>query len=271
MTYEETAKRMAQAAAVVKLICGVANNAAWMVMLDGYDHARQCKAYRHDVRRNFRIAIKAMKDYEAKLVHSTENRMFHLADMSPGIRKKYGDISDREYYDFWQSTGFEAYAKTKPLITSLWNKYRLSLMRDGVEDATHVAWVMAAMAALELAVRMYGKAIEECVAGYSLPRRIVEHVFGQFSLAGVAKAWRKALVSLCPGTDDLEPSETDKRNIDMGLGQLCEAWENPDLLYGSMMDSVDEFAEIFRTKGEQKKAIRYLSEVRVETMKELEN
>ena len=45
MTEAEAQKAIGNAAAVVKLVCGVGNNAAWLVMLDAYDHARKCKRY----------------------------------------------------------------------------------------------------------------------------------------------------------------------------------------------------------------------------------
>ena len=261
---------MAHSAAVVKLICGVANNAAWMVVLDAHDHARRCRGYRHGVKHLFKQSIEGLKAYERRLLHAEENRMFHLADMSEKVRKKYGDITDREYYDFWASTGGAAYERTRPLRTSLWNKYRLSLLREGVPEAEHVAWVMVGMAALELAVAMYGRAIDECVNGYQLPRRLVEHVFGQFSLAPVAALWRKALLALCPGTESIKPTPLDERNIEMGLEQLTEAWVSPSLLYSSTMDTVEEFGEIFRTRGEQRKSMREIAEVQSETMRELE-
>ena len=271
MTYDETVKQMSYAASLVKLICGVANNAAWLVMLEGLKHARMCPNFKHGVRRNFNLAMRAIKEYESNLLNAEQNRMFHLADLSPEVRKKYGDITDHEYYDFWARTGGEAYRKTKPLITSLWNKYRLSLEREHIDEADHVAWVMVAMAALELAVQMYGKAIDECEKGFRLPRKILERVFSQFSLQTVVKAWKKALLSLCPGTDHITPSEIDERNIEMGLTQLCEAWIDPTLLYNSTMDTVEDSIEVFRTKGEMKKSLREIAEVRDETMKELEN
>lgn len=271
MTYEETAKRIGHAAAVVKLICGVANNAAWLTLLDAHDHARRCPNYRQGVKRKFKMAIQALRDYERDLLHAEENRMFHVADMSERVRKKYGDITDREFYDFWAGSGAAAYDKTRPLLTSLQNKYKLSLEREHISEAYNVAWVMVGMAAVDLAVRMYEKAINECEAGFKLPRRLLERVFGQFSLARVAKLWREALIALCPGTDDIKPSETDERNIELGLEQLTEAWADPTVLYNSTMDTVAEYQEIFRTKGEMKKSLREIAEVRDETMRELEN
>jgi hypothetical protein len=269
MTPEETAARIGNAAAVVKLICGVANNAAWLTILDAHDHARRCPNYRQGVKRKFKMAIQALRDYERDLLHSEENRMFHLADMSERVRKKYGDITDREFYDFWAGTGAAAYDKTRPLLTSLQNKYKLSLEREHIPEAYNVAWVMVGMAAVELAVRMYEKAIDECEAGYKLPRRLLERVFGQFSLARVAKLWREALIALCPGCEDVKPSKIDARNIEMGLEDLTKAWIDPTMLYNSAMDTVEEYKEVFRTKGEQKKSLREIAEVKAETMKEL--
>jgi len=99
---------------------------------------------------------------------------------------------------------------------------------------------------------------------------MVREVFGQFSLKKVSERWRRALLMLAPDTEfELEPTE--KRNIEIGLTQLCEAWLDPSLLYNSTMESVEDYDEIFRTRGYQKKAMREIAEVRDETMKELEN
>lgn len=268
--YSQTAQKMAKAAGVVKLICGVANNAAWMVVLDGYDKARRCQRYRHEVKRAFKMAIEAWHDYERNLIYARENRMFHLADMSEQSRKTYGDITDREYYDFWASVGGPAYQKTHPLITSLWNKHRLSLLNHGVDDAANVAWVLTAQATLELAEQLYEKAIIECKRGYQLPERLLRNVFSQFSLKHVSEAWRKALMLLAPDSQ-YELSSLERRNIELGLTQLCEAWLDPSLLYNSTMQSVEDYKEIFRTKGEHKKAMREIADVRDETMEELNN
>ena len=268
--FNEIARRMSKAARVVKLICGVANNAAWLVVLDGYDKARRCQRYRHEVKRAFKLAIEAWHEYERRLIHATENRMFHLADMDENVRKTYGDITDRQYYEFWASIGGPAYQKTRPLITSLWNKHRLSLLNHHVKDADKVAWVITAQAALELAEQLYEKAIRECVDGYKLPDRMVRGVFCQFSLKKVSERWRRALLLLAPDTEfELEPTE--KRNIEMGLTQLCEAWLDPTLLYNSTMESVEDYDEVFRTRGYQKKTLRKIAEVRDETMEEIEH
>ena len=269
LTKEETILRVAKAASVIKLVCGVGNNAAWMVVLTGYDHAKKCRRFSHGVKRKFNRCIEMFHEYERRLIYADENRMFHMSDMTPEVRKKYGDITDRQYYDFWSSIGAVAYQKTLPLLTSLWNKYRLSLVSHGVKDADHVAWVMTAMAALELSSQLYTQGIDGCVTGYQLPRRMVEYIFAQFSLSAINDMWRSAMIELAPDTSGIEMSSMEEKNIAHGLTQLLEAWTDPSLMYASTMDTVDDFGEIFRTHGEQKKALREIGEIKSETEKGL--
>lgn len=268
MTQQELIHRVGKAASAVKLICGVANNAAWFVALDAYDHARQCRGYKHQVKAAFRQAIDEFHAYENKLLYAKENRMFHVDDFGDELRKVYGNITDREYYDFWASTGGMAYEQTRPLITSLWNKHRLTLANHGVKDADHMAWVLTAEAAIELADMLYEKVIKNCVTEYRLPRQLLDRAFCQFSVKRVHQAWRRALKLLAPDSN-IQLETVERKNISHGLTQLCEAWINPELLYNSIMESVGEYDDIFRTKGYQKKVLREISETRDKTMDEL--
>ena len=277
MMYEEIVKAVSNAAAIFKLVCGVGNNAAWLVMMDGYDHAKRCKAFRRSLRGGhmvgwyFKKAVNDFKDYERQLLTTGKNRMFHVADMTEDVRRKYGDISDAEYYEFWKGVGGVAYAKTQPHITSLWNKYRVSLVKHDVKDAEHVAWVMTAQAAIDLSLAMYESAMKECETGMNLHRKLLDGIFGQFSLRTVSKDWMRALMLLAPETDNYQLDSTEERNIDLGLQQLMEAWLDPELLYSSASGAVDDYEEIFATKGFVKKVQREIADVRAETLKELES
>ena len=264
MTREEITKKMVSASSVVKLVCGIGNNAAWMVVLEALDHARQCPRYRGQVKHLFKRCITMFHEYERRLIYADTNRLFHLADMTPEIRKKYGDITDRQYYELWAATGNDAYMRTRPMITSLWNKYRLSLVKHGVKEPEHVAWVMTAMAALELSASLYREAIKDCHIGMGLPESVLQRVFGQFSLKHIAKTWMEAMTALAPDTEGYELEPMEDRNIEMGLQQLCESWIDTNTIFSSTMAAVEEYSEVFRTKGEQKKAMRHIAEVKQE-------
>ena len=258
----------ANAAGVVKLVCGVGNNAAWYVTLHAHSQLRCHRRYKHKVKQAFRAAMEAFHVYERNLIYASNHRMFCLADMEPQTRKRYGNITDRQYYEFWTGCGSDAYDKTQPLITSLQNKYRLILLNHGIREQNLVAWAMTAQAALDLAVTMYESAIKEICNYPGIRERAARVVFEQFSLKPVAEAWRRALTTLEPATVEVQPTKLETSNLDNGLNQLAEAWTNVSALFRSVMQSAEDYTEVFRTRGEQKKAMREISEIAVETEKE---
>lgn len=253
----EVVVALSRAASVVKLVCGVANNASFLVMLDAHDRIKHHPNYRQNVKKTYKAALKAWHDYEAMLVSAKGNRFFHVDDMDPAVRKRYGNITDQQYYEFWASTGGAAYQKTRPLITSLQNKYRLSLVQHGVKHADSIAWVMTALAALELARQMYESALKTTADNEFLPRDLIRRVFKSFDLSHIIHLWRKALNMTESAEYDLD--EVEKRNIDYGLQQLQEAWANTGTLFNSVKTSVQDYGEVFRTKHERRMAMAELN------------
>lgn len=265
---DERVQEVVAASAMVKLCCGVANNAAWMVALEAFDHVKKHRNYRHRVKRLYKKAFEEFHKYERRLVYARENRLFHVGDLSEANRKRFGNISDREYYEFWQSTGDVAYQRTHPLVTSLWNKYRLSLLHHGVSQPEILAWPMVGHACLVIASSICESAIESSVRDTWITKKGAMELFGQLSLKAVAQAWNEALQATDPQVDTYELDSTEEKNIVMGLEQLRESWVNADMLYGCTRESADTYDEVFRTKGEQKKAMRELQELQELTKSE---
>lgn len=253
---------LARAASVVKLVCGVTNNATWLVMTDAHDCIKQHPNYRHQVKRLYKQAFEAFKENERQLLHATENRMFHVEDMIPEGRKKYGDITDGQYFEYWQGLGAKAYTEGHRWVTSLENKYRLSLINHDVQHPEMLCKVMTAQSCLELCCSMYQSAINACADDFHLPLDIMQKIFKYFNLRKIADCWKKALYLTDPQTEtyDLEPIE--EQNISQGILQLEKEWSDPKMLYGSAFTATEDFEEIFRTKGEWKKAMREIGEVR---------
>lgn len=256
------AKRLADAAALVKLVCGVSNNATRLVMLRGLENARQMSAYRCNpkLRQVLRHADKEWHDYENHLVNARRHKMFDVAHLVERVRRRYGDITDRQYYEFWASIGSTAYKKTSPLVTSLWNKYRLSLIDHGIKEPEYVAWLMTASSALQIATGIHRATLRQCIEEYDIPAHLAHDVFDQLSLKRVQDAWDRAVYIAEPGCNyTLHPIES--HNIDMGIDQLMEAWRSHDLIHESTKASVKDYEEIFATKGFQQKTIREINEI----------
>lgn len=139
--YEELLSAIRGASALVKIMMGPANNAAWTVCLHAHDKAKTLLQYRHEVKRAFTQSLDAWAAYERELLHDQRNRFFCLKDMSEKTRKTYGNITDREYYEFWAGTGGEMYVRTAPLITALQHKCKRILDSRGIANADALAWV----------------------------------------------------------------------------------------------------------------------------------
>lgn len=256
MTKNELAGQLSSCAALVKTVCGVANNAAWMCCLDAHDKIKRHSRYAHNTKRQYKIAFEEFHHYERSLVYASNNRMFHVADMPPETRQVFGDITDREYYEFWAACGAQAYMNTRPLITSLVNKYRLALLHLGASEAELLAWPMAALACLNLAVGIHHNILWPLPPRFTLRENVVRSIFHKFSLKRVALAWSKAVQLTDPETYSLEFNTTDCKNIHQGIEQLMEAWTEAEVLYQSRRETIATYDEIFRTKAEQKKAMR---------------
>ena len=271
MTKEEATQRFVSAASFFKLTLGIANNAAWMVALEALDHVRTLNHYRHAVKLEWKQVMQKYHDYEQRLLSASNFRMFHLNDMPAEARRLYGNISDREYYDFWCASGSEAYKQTRPLITSLWNKHRLCLINHQVPHEEEIAWALCANDALDIAAQLYDHALNDCFQQSHLPKHLLKIAFAQLSFMPIATAWRTALVMTEPRVPRMEAelNSTEQKNLKHGREQIIEAWVDPDGMYDCIQTVISDYDEVWATKGFQAKAIAQVEAVRNETYKEL--
>ena len=281
MTAEEAAElsnRVAQLSGFVKMMTGVANNCAYAVMMDALDHIRKHPLYADKkIKRlfegNHNSVLDFYKRYRNRLrwPNYDEMHFFSVKYLSSGARKKFGDpLTDEQYFEFWEATGNLVYQKSRQWVTSLWNKYRLSLIHHDVEHPEIVAWGLVGQTVLGLAVETYERTMRSThEAVPELSMELVKKIFSPFSMEAVAKAWRKAFLSLAPTTYKLDEIETS--NIAYGVNQLRELWVSPDLPFDATIAAVEDYQEdIFRTAGQAKKSIRELKEMRDDAVQDIE-
>lgn len=290
MTEEELNKRVAQVAGFVKLMCGVANNAALVIMIeclnkiadkrskDSYRERpyRPHPRYRQKVKQLFSEALRERDQYRLRLLYGSSQgiRFFHLGDMPAESRRKYGIISDEQYFEFWEGTGSLAYQKSQPLIGSLHNKFRLSMLNHRVPNPEQVAWGLVGANMLELAVVTWQRAMRSAHEAFDgvLTEEFVQRLYYPFSLEKVSQRWQQALELMAPETKGYELDEVEERNIALGVEQIMELWISPDLPFDSTIQAVDDFSDdIFSTRGQAKKAMRELAELRESAIEEFRN
>lgn len=289
LSVEELEKRVSQSAGFVKMMTGVANNAALQIIADCMDRLADRRSsdsyadrpfhphprYKGRVKHLFGNALKERDHYRVELKWPTVGnlRFFNLADMPEEARKKYGVISDEQYFEFWESTGSYAYAQSQPLIGSLCNKFRLSLIKHGVAEPELVAWGMVGASVLELSVKIWETAMNSVYSACEgmLTKERLKDAFKPFLLARVSRAWNFALKELEPAVANYNADSAEERNVALGLEQLEELWVNPDTTFNSTIHAVEDYQdEVFSTVGHAKKSMRELAQMRDDAVVELE-
>lgn len=276
MTIEEIEYRIAQCIGFVKMMTGVANNAAINIARDCHDKLKEHPRYRQRVKKLFKTAIiDEYKHYQRNLTDPGADmvRFFRLADMPEEARRKYGAVTDAQYFEFWEGTGALAYQKSQPLIGSLRNKFRLSMLNHGVSNADIVAWGLVGAVVLELAVTVWQHAMrsvyKQCDGILTMEQ--VKKIYAPFSMERLSVAWQRSLIELAPETYDYDLNAQEERNVALGVEQLQELWVSADLPFDATIKAVEDFTDdIFSTKGNAKKTIRELSEMRNDAVREMQ-
>lgn len=288
ITVQQLEQTVAQVAGFVKMMTGVANNAALAIMLhclnkiadvrDNDSYAEEPwhphPRYKQRVKQLFNQALQEKDHYRRRLMYPGEHgiRFFCVNDMPDEARQKYGVVSDKTYFEFWEGTGALAYQKSQPLVGSLWNKFRLSLQHHGVPYAELVAWGLVGANVLEMAVVVWQRAMKSAHEAFEglLTMDYVEQLYRPFSLHCVSMKWRQALSLMAPEVSTYSLDSLEERNIEMGVQQLMELWISPDLPFDSTIKAVEDFSDdIFSTPGHAKKAIRELADMRNAAVKDL--
>ena len=261
MRKEDIQYQMGQMAIIVKIVCGVANNCAWLACLEAHDKLKKHPRYRHACKKAYKAALEEFHRYERELVYGFRNAMFSIDNLPAGTREKFRDITDREYYELWAACGATAYNHTKPLLTSLVNKYRLALTHIGSEHPDIYAWALAGQICLELAVTVHNEAVWPTPPSIHLREQVVRAVFAKFSLRKVKTKWYKAIQLTEPDTFSRDFSAADDKNIQLGIDQLLDAWTDAQTIFAAALEATRSSDEMFRTKGDMKAVLREIGEL----------
>ena len=242
----------------VKEMMGICNNAAWLISLDAYDELKKLHNWKSKVKggrtvaEGFKRVFDEYHRYERALIYDTKYGLFDVNNFTEDARRKYGEhVTNRDCYDYWASTGATTYARMRPLVTSLQNKFRLSLEHAGINKETDIkAWGLTAYNCINMAVSIYGETVRVASDMLRINPSKLSIAFGMFSLQNVMKLWGDACEDAFPDASFAKFSELDKKNVYIGLTQIGESWSEGKQIFGDMKRATIETGEdVFRTKG----------------------
>lgn len=236
------------------------NNAAYIVMKDAIDQVRQLPEYGARcsmMRKRFNNAEREWQMYEQRLKQSDEG-WFDPRRFSDQQRKRYAaDLERDDFFDYWQCIGGKSYHKILDEVNVLRNKFLLSVQSHGLPHPKASAYVLAAASMLMLCEAVYTKTVQRLAVNYSIKPAEAHERMKDFSLKKMMLAWGQCVKMMGPVT---MLSQMDSRNIEMTLEQLVDHWNDFSFFITSVIETTEDFPEIFRTQGEQKKYLRELNE-----------
>lgn len=255
---EQIEHRMALCSGMVKAMCAMSNNVAYIMLYNAHDHARKHPAYKQQVKQLYKRTMEQYRAYERQLYGAMEFRMFHLADLTPEARKRYGDITDKDYFEMWQDMGSTGYRLALPHLQALTHKFRLSLRKRGVPYEDIICHQLTAQAVLDIAVGIHRSAITLARDEFHLPTEIIQRNYEQFSLNNVAMSLEKAVHALC--SEEYALDEQEEHNIQISIRDIADTFAKQENMLEAVIDTVKNNEEIFRTKGEMKKVLSICTE-----------
>ena len=277
-----------QMSGFVKMMMGVADNCAITVMRHANDQIidrrsedsykeqprRAHHGYRLMAKKHLKEAMQEVTRWRTRLLYPAQGelRFFHVDDMPEEARRKYGAMTDQEYFEFWMATGAGAYQKSLPLVRSLHYKFLRSMESHGVRAAAQTAWGLTALTILQLAVETFERSmrsVNEAMEG-RLSADFMERIYRPFSLRRVCDLWQQGLVALSPETASYKLSSAEERNIELGVEQLRELWISPTTPFESLAGAVNDYDELFASKSVRRSVLSDINQMRMEAEKDVQ-
>lgn len=242
------------------IVMATCNYAAMVVVGDALDKVRELPEYNARFSQMRRAFLKAEEERHAydRGIRYSDNHWLDVSNFTKEEQKRYApDLSPDDYLDYWQCIGGKSYKKMENEINVLRNKFRLSVEAHGYPNAEEAAYVLAGASMLMLCDAVYTKYVKHVAHICCIKATEAHEQLKDFSLQRMMLAWSKCVRGMGKITL-LDAHES--RNVELTLEQLIDHWNDDHFFRDSVLETAEEFPEIFRTKGEQKKYLREYAE-----------
>lgn len=242
----------------ILLLFTTCNNAAYYVMSDAIDLVRQMPEYNQkhsQLRRAFDKAEEEWRNYERAVKFSRYHFLdpkYFTAEQKKRFRE---DLTQDEYTEYWQCIGGKAFTKIVNEVNVLCNKFKLSVESHNIPNAKTCGYILATASMFVLCEAVRSRVNSVFSQRHSISMAEVMDMTSCFSLKRMEFAWGRCVRMMGPVT---RLTEDESRNIELTVEQLVEHWNDASFFVSSEIETAEEFPEIFRTKGEQKKYLREL-------------
>ena len=236
---------------VLKTELGILYPFQWYGCLDLIDRIKKTNYYRQGVKLGLNGYLKEMATKRTMMLNPPMGspKIFHVADFPKSVQMRFReDLTDEEYYDYWEGQGLVAHSKNKQLIDSLIWKFRKFYDKRGVKCAEVLSFLTAGETLIRMCVVQYHERLQSFRNMFGYNKEDAHRCFEMFDLSRAGHFWHTAVKPLCHNVENIVLEALEERNVVLGLQQLMEEMTLTKKVFDITRQNVVDNPEVFRTK-----------------------
>lgn len=245
--------KIVRVSGLFKTVCGIANNCAYLCVLDAMDELTAHPRYKHKLKKRFTDIIEMLKMYEMRL---RAGQLFQVKDVIEEQKSNLKEsLTNADYFSYWQGLGGAAYILTTDQRNVFLYKAAKAFRAHGVEYADLYAKLLLASKMLYIACDCYKQCIQQALKDYAIHEKWSDECFKPLNLNAIFQKFYETATELM--TPDMVVFDgVEDKNIMLASKQLYDKFQSNDFLNDCVINCVKDFDEVFRSKRAKNKIIR---------------
>lgn len=257
----------------MKLYVGATVYCAWYYHMDAIDAIKKANILKREAKMKYGRFKTEMKRYESNLLMSVDGQMrfFHVEDYGDSFEEFFGrKVSDREYFEIWQSYGAEMYAECLPLIKSLEHKFHRLFIANHLKDAKARAMSSTADILWDMAKKIFVTECEYCDSVAYMYHARFSDILKALDISSVADRWKEFSHHLVD-IRELDIDDATEHDISLGVKTIYEKWTDP-LLYQTLQNkSIEAYQDDLFASDEARKKFAKMAEEEIQHIEDCIN
>ena len=244
--------KIVRVSGLFKTVCGIANNCAYLCVLDAMDELPAHPRYKHKLKKRFTDIIEMLKMYEMRL---RAGQLFQVKDVIEEQKSNLKEsLTNADYFGYWQGLGGAAYILTENERNVMTYKIVRAMKSHDVKHGEIYASLLVASKMLYIATDLYKQCKKQAASEYALHEAWTEHIFCDLDMNDIFQRWHQTTKELML-PDMVVFDEREERNVKLASKQMYDIFHNNNFIDACVINCVKDFDEVFKNKKAKNKII----------------
>ena len=227
-SYEQLSQQLGHAAGAMKTMVGLPDVVALFYLQDTLHKLSASPLYRGRVKQMANRVAKMKREWEQRLLHPqpSELRFFDVTLFGKDDKSCFhDDMTQAEYFEYWQCTGGELYADALPLMNALGYKFRRHFERCGAPDAKLFARLTVTANVLTIVTEAFNNVTRDIEKSMVRTTPSLTEITHCFSLGSIAKVFLDLCTLIIPATYKVTPEE--QHDMELATNAIIDVLTDP--------------------------------------------